>query len=94
MRNDVYSSEFELLKNIAQIANQRAFELKNNEQAAEIISWRYNLRLSQVQNWLIETNWNFQNKCEKAPFQLVIDYLLKLNLIEESEADFWEEKLF
>ena len=94
VRNDVYSSEFELLKNIAQIANQRAFELKNNEQTAEIISWRYNLRLSQVQNWLIETNWNFQNKFEKAPFQLVIDYLLKLNLIEESEADFWEEKLF
>lgn len=94
VRNDVYSSEFELLKNIAQIANQRAFELKNNEQAAEIISWRYNLRLSQVQNWLIETNWNFHNKFEKAPFQLVIDYLLKLNLIQESEANSWEEKLF
>jgi sulfonate transport system substrate-binding protein len=94
VRNDVYSSEFELLKNIAQIANQRAFELKNNDQAAEIISWRYNLRLSQVQNWLIETNWNFQNKFEKEPFQLVIDYLLKLNLIEEAEADSWEEKLF
>jgi sulfonate transport system substrate-binding protein len=94
VRNDVYVSEQELLKKISEIVNQRALDLKKNVQAAEIISWRYNLRLSQVQNWLIETNWNYQNNLEKEQFQLVIDYLLKLNLIEKSEAEYWEEKLF
>lgn len=94
VRTDVYNSDKDLLTMISEIANKKAFELKNNVQAAEIISWRYNLRLSQVQNWLIETNWNYQNQLEKESFQLVIDYLLKLNLIEKSEAEDWKEKLF
>ena len=94
VRTDVYNSDKDLLTLISEIVNKKAFELKNNVQAAEIISWRYNLRLSQVQNWLIETNWNYQNQLEKEPFQLVIDYLLKLNLIEKSEAEDWKEKLF
>jgi ABC-type nitrate/sulfonate/bicarbonate transport system substrate-binding protein len=94
VRSDVFKSNKELLSTVCEIANKRALELKNNVQTAEIISWRYNLRLSQVQNWLIETNWNYQNKLEKEPFQLVIDYLLKLNLIEKGEAEDWKEKLF
>ena len=94
MRSDVFKSNKELLSTVCEIANKRALELKNNVQTAEIISWRYNLRLSQVQNWLIETNWNYQNKLEKEPFQLVIEYLLKLNLIEKGEAEDWKEKLF
>ncbi|MFM7683443.1 MAG: ABC transporter substrate-binding protein [Bacteroidota bacterium] len=94
VRNEVYNSDKELLKMISEIANKKAFELKNNVQAAEIISWRYNLRFSQVQNWLIETNWNYQNQLEKESFQLVIDYLLKLNLIEKSDSEDWKVKLF
>jgi len=94
VRNEVLNSNKELLHEISKIANTRALDLKNNVQAAEIISWRYNLRLSQVQNWLIETNWNYKNELDKEHFTIVIDYLLKLNLLEKSEADNWEEKLF
>lgn len=94
VRNEVLNSDKELLLEISKIANSRALDLKNNVQAAEIISWRYNLRLSQVQNWLIETNWNYKNELDKEHFTVVIDYLLKLNLLEKSEADNWEEKLF
>lgn len=94
VRKDVYDSDKILLTKISNIANKKAFELKNNSQAAEIISWRYNLRLSQVRNWLIETNWNYQNELGIESFQLVIDYLLKLKLINQVESENWEQKLF
>lgn len=94
VRKDVYDSDKILLTKISNIANKKAFELKNNSQAAEIISWRYNLRLSQVRNWLIETNWNYQNELSIESFQLVIDYLLKLKLINQVESENWEQKLF
>lgn len=94
VREEVLDKDKELLKKISSIANQRALELKNNVQAAEIISWRYNLRLSQVQNWLIETNWNYENQGFEVSFKTVIDYLLKLNLINSEQAENWEEKLF
>jgi ABC-type nitrate/sulfonate/bicarbonate transport system substrate-binding protein len=94
VREEVLDKDKELLQKISSIANQRALELKNNVQAAEIISWRYNLRLSQVQNWLIETNWNYENQGFEGSFKTVIDYLLKLNLINSEQAENWEEKLF
>ena len=94
VREEVLDKDKELLQKISSIANQRALELKNNVQAAEIISWRYNLRLSQVQNWLIETNWNYENQRFEGSFKTVIDYLLKLNLINSEQAVNWEEKLF
>lgn len=94
VREEVLDKDKELLQKISSIANQRALELKNNVQAAEIISWRYNLRLSQVQNWLIETNWNYENQGFEGSFNTVIDYLLKLNLINSEQAENWEEKLF
>ena len=94
VREEVLDKDKELLQKISSIANQRGLELKNNVQAAEIISWRYNLRLSQVQNWLIETNWNYENQRFEGSFKTVIDYLLKLNLINSEQAENWEEKLF
>jgi hypothetical protein len=94
VRKDVFNSDKELLTKISDIVNKKAFELKNNSQAAEIISWRYNLRLSQVRNWLIETNWNYQNEASIESFQSVIDYLVKLELITHAEAENWEQKLF
>lgn len=94
VRNEVFNSDKDLLEKVIQIANQRAFELKHDSHAPEIISWRYNLRLSQVQNWLIETDWNYSNEAFTESYRTVIDYLLKLNLISSEEAAGWEEKLF
>ncbi len=60
-RTDIMKENETVLKEVCAIVHQKALELKQNEQASEIISWRYNLRLSQVENWLKETNWNYTN---------------------------------
>ncbi len=93
-RTDIMKEHETVLKEVCGIVHQKALELKQNEQASEIISWRYNLRLSQVENWLTETNWNYTNTINLSDFEQVVAYLRELQLISAKESDNWKQKLF
>lgn len=93
-RTDIMTEHETVLKEVCGIVHQKALELKQNEQASEIISWRYNLRLSQVENWLTETNWNYTNTINLSDFEQVVAYLRELQLISAKESDNWKQKLF
>ena len=94
VRHEVLAIDNELLKQVCQIVNAKAKAIKSNIHAAEIISWRYNLRLPQVKNWLVETDWNYYNEMFESSYEIVIKYLLELNLINDSAIENWREKLF
>ena len=94
VRTEVLEQHATLLKEMCLIVNQKAKTLKNSENAAAVISWRYNLKPSQVQNWLIETDWNYDGKDFPTAFEKTIDYLIKLNLLPPSSKENWQEKLF
>ncbi len=94
VRNKVLENHADLLKKILQIVNAKALEVKQDEQTVEVISWRYNLRSGQVQNWLNETDWNYQGIEYPLAFQKTVDTLLKLNLVSEEESKDWRKKLF
>jgi ABC-type nitrate/sulfonate/bicarbonate transport system substrate-binding protein len=93
-RGEVIKQHEELLTQVCAVVHQKAFELKNNSQAAEIIAWRYNLKLSQVKNWLKETNWNYFNTKNESEFEHVVNYLREIKLISAKEAMDWQFKLF
>lgn len=93
-RTDIMTEHETVLNEVCGIVHQKALELKQNEQASEIISWRYNLRLSQVENWLTETNWNYTNTINLSDFEQVVAYLRELQLISAKESDNWKQKLF
>ena len=93
-RTDIMKEHETVLKEVCGIVHQKALDLKKNEQASEIISWRYNLRLSQVKNWLIETNWNYTNSINLSDFEQVVAYLRELQLISAKESENWKQKLF
>lgn len=93
-RTDIMKENETVLKEVCAIVHQKALELKQNEQASEIISWRYNLRLSQVENWLKETNWNYTNTINLSDFEQVVTYLRELQLISAKETENWKQKLF
>lgn len=93
-RNEVIEKHADLLSKMCKIVNEKALEVKNGENTVEIISWRYNLRSGQVQNWLNETDWNYQGIEYPLAFQKTVDTLLKLNLINAEEAQDWRSKLF
>ena len=94
VRTEVYEKHFAELETMCTIVNKKAAELKENENAVEIISWRYNLRMGQVENWLNETEWNCDGIKYPLAFDKTINYLIKLNLLKESETKNWREKLF
>ncbi len=94
VKTSVYEQHKELLDEMCRVVNSRAFELKNDCNAVELISWRYTLRSGQVQNWLIETDWNYNTEKYPHEFEKTVDYLTRLNLITEKQAENWDQKLF
>ena len=76
------------------IVNRKAVFVKNDLDTVEVMSWRYNLRSDQVEKWLSETEWNYKGIEYPLAFEQTIQYLLKLNLISQEEAEDWRIKLF
>lgn len=94
VRKEVLDENLELLTQMCKVVNEKAWEIKNGEHTVEIISWRYNLRSGQVQNWLYETDWNYKGVEYPLAFEKTVSYLLKLKLISPEEAENWRSKLF
>ncbi|MBU2018756.1 MAG: ABC transporter substrate-binding protein [Bacteroidetes bacterium] len=94
VRNDVLLEHKDLIDQMCKAVNKRSLEMKTEENIVEIISWRYNLRSGQVENWLIETDWNYQGVEYPLAFDKVVNYLQMLNLISDKEKEDWRSKLF
>lgn len=94
VRNDIFEKYPDELARMCEIINQKAHELKENENAIDLISWRYNLRRSHVENWLNETEWNYSGIKYPLAFEKTVTYLLKLGLITEEQSHDWRTKLF
>lgn len=93
-REEILENHSEMLQQICKIVNNKAKEIKSGENSVEVISWRYNLKSSQVQDWLNETDWNYNGIQYPLAFEKTVSYLQKLNLISEEEAKDWRTKLF
>jgi ABC-type nitrate/sulfonate/bicarbonate transport system substrate-binding protein len=94
VRTEIAEKHADLLHQMCSVVNQRALEVKNDPDTAEIISWRYNLRMDQVQKWLQETDWNYKGIAYPLAFEKTTHYLKKLNLLTEEESLNWRDKLF
>ena len=93
VRNDVLENHSEAIQEMCDVINKKALELKQNENAIDIISWRYNLRRSHVENWLNETDWNYKGIEYPLALEKTVSYLRKLTLISDFEAENWRDKL-
>ncbi len=94
VRQEILDKYPELLQQMCQIVGERALQMKETPEIAEIIAWRYNLRSGQVSNWLIETEWNYKGIEYPLAFEKTVSYLRKLGLISEEESADWRKKLF
>ena len=94
VRSEVAEKHGALLQLMCDIVNEKAQEVKKDPDAVEIISWRYNLRMDQVEKWLSETEWNYKGIEYPLAFEKTTHYLKKLGLLSEEEATGWREKLF
>lgn len=93
-RKDVLEKYPEAINKMCEVVNKRADELKKNDSAVDIISWRYNLRHNHVESWLSETDWNYNGIEYPLAIDQTVNYLKKLDLITEEESKDWRNKLF
>ena len=94
VRSELLEENEALLKTVFERVHLEAKALKENPNAAEIIAWRYNLKLDQTQSWLSETDWNYDNSLMKDSIEKVVNTLESLDLISAAEKENWEEKVF
>ena len=94
VRKDILDKHKEDLESMCSIVNEKAAELKKNENVIDLISWRYNLHYGQVEKWLKETDWNYSGIEYPLAFENTVSHLVKLDLISESESKDWRTKLF
>lgn len=94
VRSELLEENEVLLRTVFERVHQEAKALKENPNAAEIIAWRYNLKLEQTKSWLQETDWNYDNLLMKDSIENVVNTLESLELIAAEEKENWEEKVF
>ena len=94
VRNDVLENNKAALDKMCEIVLAKAEQLKSNPNAVAMISWRYNLQSDDVRSWLRETDWNYNNENFVTTFDDTVNYLIKLGLVSEEEAENYTEKLF
>jgi sulfonate transport system substrate-binding protein len=94
VRSELLEENEALLKMVFERVHQEAQALKENPNAAEIIAWRYNLKLDQTKSWLSETDWNYENLIMKDSIENVVNTLESLDLITTEEKENWAEKVF
>ena len=94
VHNSILKENKEQLENMCEIVLNKAKDLKNNSNAVDMISWRYNLQSGDVRSWLRETDWNYENESFVSTFEDTVNYLIKLGLVSEKEAENYTEKLF
>lgn len=94
VRNDVKEKHKDLLEKMCDVVASRAKLVKNDPNAPEMLAWKYNLKQSEVEKWLNETDWNYDNIDFQKDFKNTVDTLLQIGLINQEETLQWEEKLF
>ena len=93
VRTEILQHEAALLQAILPIIQKRAQELKNSEDAAEVLAWRYALKKDEVTSWLSKTEWSDQLDVDQKDIQHVVETLHELNLVTDEEQTNWSEKV-
>jgi ABC-type nitrate/sulfonate/bicarbonate transport system substrate-binding protein len=93
VRNEVLQHEAALLQAILPIVQKRAQELKNSDDAAEVLAWRYALKKDEVTAGLSKTEWSDQLDVDQNDIQNVVETLHELNLVTDEEQTNWSEKV-
>ena len=72
---------------------ERAAQLKNSTDAAEVLAWRYALKKNEVEEWLNQTEWATTTTLDQEVLEKTVRSLLDLGLISNEEATDWSDKL-
>lgn len=93
VRDEVLASDQHLLQKLLRVVQDRAQQLKQAPDAAEVLAWRYALKKDEVAEWLSQTTWSAVSQIQQQDLQNTVETLLELQLITPEEAQDWPVKL-
>jgi ABC-type nitrate/sulfonate/bicarbonate transport system substrate-binding protein len=93
VRNEVLANEKHLLQQLLTIVQDRAKQLKQAPDAAEVLAWRYALKKDEVTEWLSQTEWSVATQINQQDLKHTVEMLLDLKLLSPQEAQDWPVKL-
>jgi len=77
----------EAIFNLQNIINQTTRVLKNDLSTPQKIAEKYQLKVSQVEEWFAQTEWTTNNEFQKKDLAITQNTLKKLNLIDNIEKN-------
>ena len=86
VRNDVLQGRHDDVKTVLEVVNQAAIDLMANDNACEMISGRYGIRLDDVKEWFSKTKWSSDFNEPVEAIKNIKTYLLRLGLVDEEQA--------
>ncbi len=87
VRDEILDTRSEDVKTVLDIVNAHCLALMQNENACQIISERYDLQLSDVEEWFAQTKWSTDFELPTDDLENVKSYLLKLDLVTQEQVD-------
>jgi len=87
VRNDVLKNRADDVKKVLEIINQACADLMESPQACEMISKRYQLRLSEVKEWFSQTTWSTDFEKPTEAIKNIKTYLQKLEIVTPEQCD-------
>lgn len=93
-REYLLSEHSEIIHEIIQIVQHQVKLIMDDVKTSESIAWRYHLKHSEVEQWLRETDWNTKKVNLTEAIKPTIDFLVESGLINKTESEKWDTKLF
>ena len=83
VREELLLTHPDILEKMLDTINASSLELKNNPNAVELVSNRYQLKKEDVKQWFSETQWSDTKSIDLNTMKKVQDRLLSLNMIDQ-----------
>jgi len=92
VRTEALEGNEEVIGQICAEVLKAAKEIKEDPDSAKEIGWRYNLRQEDAEQWLSETEWNYEGGIDRKDFEKAVEFtgILSGKMLTEN----WQEKLF
>ncbi len=97
VRNDVLENSEEHIDALLEAINQSCRQFTKRPDAEEVVAWRYGLKLEDVHEWYLDTEWALDSEIDTAHLKLVQERLLQLGRIDHKvdlEDLCWEKHLY
>jgi sulfonate transport system substrate-binding protein len=85
--NQLIENDPELLKKVIDVVNKSCYSLKfKEEEATQMVAWRYQLKLADAKQWFSELEYNYAEEIDEIQMVSILNDLKSLQIIDRLPA--------